>query len=80
MRLLLRLVRLPPFVLTFTPGPLFGVGELGTGDQTELRDDPRDDPAFDSFLPKDVTAPDIPVFPDAAVFVEVEEFALMYFY
>lgn len=37
------------------------VGEFGTGDQTELREELREEPAFDSFLPKDVTAPDNPV-------------------
>lgn len=75
----LRLLRFPPRVLAFIPGPLFGVGELGTGDQTELSDDPREDPAFDSFLPKDVTAPDSPVFPEDPVFIELEEFVLIYF-
>jgi len=50
------------------------VGEFGTGDQTELREDPRDDPAFDSFLPKDVTAPETPVFPEAPEFLDTPVF------
>ena len=60
LRVKLRFLRLlPPFVLA-TIGDVL-VGEFGTGDQTELREELREDPAFDSFLPKDVTAPDKPV-------------------
>lgn len=55
-------------MLTFTPGPLVTVGELGTG---EL--ETSEDPAFDSFLPNDVTIEESPE--SAPVFVEV--FALI---